>query len=130
MEVRKIFEEGGRNLSELGKAAKVSDLIRSKAKVQKILYAERKACSNYEVAVCRKAADGKLKCRFLFGLAGFEVAGRHGQFVEIGEESVHGSGAERRAFQATYFLPLFGGWNSLTSPAAFCRSWTALESSS
>ncbi len=41
------------------------------------------------------------------GLAGFEIAGSHGQFVKIGKESGHVSGAGSRAILCHLLFTIF-----------------------
>ena len=47
------------------------------------------ACVTDEIAVWREAANGQFESGNFGGLAGFEVAGGHGELVEVGEQSVH-----------------------------------------
>ena len=56
-------------------------------------------------------------------LAGLEVAGGHGEFVKVGERAF-------RSLLLLLSLAVGGGAASFTSAAAFCRSSTALLSSS
>ena len=129
-EISEVIEESAGDARELRQPAQIIDLLRGKAQVKQKLDALRQAGGNDEVAVPGKPPDGKLEGGFVGGLASFEIAGGHSQFVEVGEESGHVSGSGSCRFCASYFLAFFGGWNSFTSPAAFWRSSAALASSS
>ena len=47
------------------------------------------------------------KVAFLGGLAGFEIAGSHGQFVKVGEESGHVSGSGSRRILCHLLFTIF-----------------------
>ncbi len=94
-------EEAGAGVRELRQRAEIVDLLRGEAQVQEILDRLCKARRQNEVAIVRQAADEQLKGGALFGLAGLEIARRHGELIEVGESSA----SDR---QLTYFF--FSVW--------------------
>src|SRR5208283_4902018 len=77
-------------VAELRKAAEVIDLFGGETQVEQVIDHLGEAGGEDEIAVRRETADGEFENGFLGGLAGLEVAGGHSEFVEVGEESVHG----------------------------------------
>ena len=93
-EAAQVIEEGRRYQAERIEAAKVIDLFGGETQVEQVIDHLREAGGEDEIAMRRETADGVFEDGFLGDLAGFEVAGGHGELVEIGEESVHGRGAD------------------------------------
>ncbi len=112
---QQLPEPGGREL-ELRERAKVGDLLGAEAEIQQVVHRLRESGGEEIVAVGGQAADEEFERRDLTGLSGGGESCRHGQFVKIGEERVHGSYFFFSSFLAE------GGGGSLTSPAAFFRS--------
>ena len=73
--------------------AKVGDFLGGERQVQQVIDHLRESGGQHEIAVRRQAADGEFEDGALGGLAGLEIAGGHGELVEIGEETVHRSRA-------------------------------------
>ena len=58
-------------------------------KVQEIVDSMVQAGRQQEVAVLGEAAEDEFEGGLLIDFAGFKVTGRHREFVEVGEKTVH-----------------------------------------
>jgi len=76
-------------MAELIEAAEIIDLFDGEAQVEQVVDHLGEAGGEDEIAMRRETADSVFENGFLGDLAGFEVAGGHGELVEVGEESVH-----------------------------------------
>jgi len=73
----------------LRKAAKVFDLLRREAQILQVFHRLPQSSKHGIVAVIRQPAERQFESSCVFLLTGLVVAGSHGQFVKIGEKSVH-----------------------------------------
>src|SRR5207245_2301793 len=103
-EIAQIIEKRRRHALELRKTAQVADLVRTEADIEQVIYALIDTGGDNEVPILRQTPDGKFENCFLIGLSGFKIAGRHGEFVKIGEETVQVSDSVVRACAS---LPFF-----------------------
>ena len=86
---RKASKKLAGNAPELGQAAEVIDLFVGELQIEEIIDGLRQAGGYNVVAIARQMAEKQLKSGGFAGLAGFEVTGRHGELVEVGEEACH-----------------------------------------
>ena len=127
----KYWPKTTRNEAKLGQFTQIFDFFVGKAEIQEVIDELGDPRHEDEVAPLGETAEGELKGGFLLDLAGLEETGCHGQLVEVGEKAVHFL-AFSYQLSAVYFFFSAGGAGaaSFTSAAAFCRSSTALPSSS
>ena len=88
-EVAEVIEEGRADAGELREAAEVVDFVGGEAEVEEVVDDLGDAGGDDVIAVRGEAADGEFEGGLLGGLAGLEVAGGHGELVEVGEKAVH-----------------------------------------
>src|SRR6185295_12825904 len=83
-----------------------------------------------KIAIPGQAPHEQLEGRAVTGLAGLEVARRHGELIEIGVESSAKLGNVTLRYGHYFFFPSFvaGGGASLTSNAASRSAVTAFAS--
>src|SRR5207245_299314 len=81
--------EARANPRELRQRAEVVDLGAGEAKLEKIGQGLLEPRRNDVLAILGQTADRKLERAPLGRLAGFEIAGRHGQLVQVGEQTGH-----------------------------------------
>ena len=98
-------------------AAQVGDLFGGDAEVEQVVDGLREPSGQNEIAIIGQAPDRKFKGGAVVRFPGFEIAGSHGELVEIRDQA-----------EAHYFF--FSGWASRTSPTAWRNSLTTLASNS
>ena len=74
-------------MRELRKRAQILDLLRGEAEIQQIFDRLRQSGRQNEIAIVRQAPDEQFEGGALAGLAGLEIARRHGELVEVGEKT-------------------------------------------
>ncbi len=82
-----ISKNSGLVCRNCGKPAQIVDLLGGEAQIQQILDRLGQSGRENEIAIVRQLADEQLEGGALAGLAGLEIARRHGELVEIGEEA-------------------------------------------
>ena len=115
-----ISEEPRRDSLELRQAADVVELFGGEAQVGQIFDRLREAGGQHEVTIVRKLAREQLERSAVLSLAGLEIARRHGELIEVGEQA-EGHGP--------YFFWGCCGGCSFTSPMDVRRPCTAAASS-
>ena len=78
---RRYSKKPGDALAKAGRPRRYVDFRCVEAEIEQIIDRLRKAGRNHVVAMRGKTADGELEGGLLMGLAGFEIAGGHGQLV-------------------------------------------------
>ena len=84
-----MVEERRRDPGELRKAAQVVHLLAREAQIQQILHRLLQPGGDNEIARARQPAEEQLEATDLAGFAGFEIAGGHGELIEVSEQAGH-----------------------------------------
>ena len=121
-EVGEIVPESGGGVAEVGEVPEICNFVGSKAEVQKVVDGMVEPGDHDKIAVAGEAPDGEFERSGVTLFAGGEVARRHGEFVEIGEEAV------QDYFFSGVLAAGLGVWKGLIPAIVCCRSSTVFAS--
>ncbi len=103
-QLREHVEETAAGVGKLRKSPQVRDFFRGEAQIQEIIDGLLKSRGQNEIPAAGQTPDEQLKRCAVSRLTGLEVARRHRELVEVGEEGLSAMGYGRRPGATSCFL--------------------------